>query len=1109
MGVTYTAAGARSTRRALPAGVMLGPVDLRLAAISLLAAVAVALTATAKLRTVDAATVDLNRVRDASALEAPLAPVFEDETERRFAARELFAFLSSRSPAAIPNVGTLGRARVRTDLVARDDRLPHYRARVQAARANGATPASIPLLTAADLAGIKPALAVRSATAFRQAVFWWTLLYLAAFQAASALWWWQRRRGDRVLLAAAHLLTAVGLCAMISRPDPLRDWLLFPRFAQTAAAGALIMAIVAAVDLRTPRFRQLVYTPLLAAFALSMTLLVFGSGPGESSARVNLGPVQPIETIRLLVVFFLAAYFARRWELLRQLRQTSVRGRAVPRWLSLPRADYVLPVIGGVAAALGLLFLQRDLGPALILGLLFLALYGLARARIGMPLAGLALLLAGFYVSYRIHIPATVVDRVRIWQSPWNNAVRGGDQIADAIWTLASGGSIGTGLGLGATRYLPAGHTDLVLAAIGEELGFFGIAIVAALYVAIATRAIRVARRASTDYELFLACGLTLLLIAPVVLIASATVGVAPLTGVVTPFLSYGGSAMIANFAALGLLASIRSHASGGETLQAFDRPLAWLSGAVALAALPALLVFANIQLRRADDYAIRPHLGLQADGSRRFAYNPRILDLLDEIPRGSVVDRGGLVLATDDVPLAARSAAAYRHLGLGSDPSCEQPRNPRTATDKEAIARCYPLGGRAFDLLGDARTHLNWTASNTSFVERDDEAKLRGFDDHASAVSVSDGAGNTTWTIRRDFRAVLPLLRHEYDRDDPAVARLLRQPHDVRLTIDARLQVKVSDILAAAAARSHSGKAAAIVIDAQTGDVLASVSYPWPASTAAGIDDQRPDALLDRARYGLYPPGSTFKIVTAAAALQHDPASAHTTFRCGPLPGGRVGARIPGWPRPVRDDVRDVRAHGALDMHEAMVVSCNAYFAQLAVRIGPGALADAARTLNISLARNHSLSRIRQTLPQLGYGQGEVVVTPARMTQIAGAVASGGRLPDAGDEEGERAGTPWLPPSTARLLASYMRDVVLNGTGRALRGSPVPIAGKTGTAELTGAESHAWFVGFAPYGPSPRHIAFAVLIENGGYGARAAAPAAGQIVAAASALGLLQGDKP
>ena len=1096
MGVTYTQASDRGVSRAH------GLWDFRLVAVSAVALAGVVLTAAAKVATIDAGStagplVNLNTVRDARLLEAPLGQVFTNPADGHFAALELFGFVGGDHARSVPNIGAISRAQVSVESIRRTHALERYADR---ARASGDLP-RVPLLTGSELSALKPFLIVRTRRDFTRAVLGWTLLYIAGFHVAATLWWWRKRRGDRVLLAAAHLLTALGLCAMIARPDPLRDLLLFPRYAQTVFGGAIVMALVAGIDFRTPRFRHLTYVPLLGAFALSLTLLVFGRGPGGSTARVNLGPVQPIEAIRLLLVLFLAGYFARRWELLRQLRQESFRERVLPAWLDVPRADYAVPVVAGIVAALAFLFLQKDLGPALILGLVFLSLYAIARGRIGMPLAGLALLLLGFYLSYRIQIPSTVVDRVRIWQSPWDNAVRGGDQIAHAIWTLASGGLTGTGLGLGSTRYLPAGHTDLILASIGEEVGAWGLAMVAALYVAICWRSFRIAQHASTDYELFLATGAMLLLTTPAVLMASAMIGVAPLTGVVTPFLSYGGSAMIANFAALGILASIASNATPSATLHAFTTPMRWLAAALTVAALLPMAMLANVQVRYADDYVIKPHLGLQADGSRRYEYNPRILDLVRQIPRGTVYDRSGLPLATDEAEVKRTAAAAYQRFGVSLEAACPG-----------STARCYPLAGRTFHLLGDAQSRVNWSASNTSFVERDDEARLRGFDDHASAVSVADGSGAENWTVRRDFRQIVPLLRHRFEPDHPAVKALLGRRHDVRLTIDARFQSKVADIVASYARKSASGKASAVVIDAETGDLLASVSYPWPMLTASVLDTSNQTALLDRARYGLYPPGSTFKLVTAAAALRQDQRSSETKFTCVQLPDGRVGARIPGWNRPVRDDVRDRRAHGTLDMRAAIAVSCNAYFAQLAVRIGPRALLDTARALNIALARNNSVQRIRDTLPQIGYGQGDVVVTPLKMAQVAAAIASGGGVSDVQIEREareERTNVSVLPPSAARLLASYMRNVVVSGTGRALQAEAVPIAGKTGTAEIAGAESHAWFVGFAPYGPSARHIAFAVLIENAGYGGTASAPAAGEIVAAAARFGLLRGDKP
>ena len=274
------------------------------------------------------------------------------------------------------------------------------------------------------------------------------------------------------------------------------------------------------------------------------------------------------------------------------------------------------------------------------------------------------------------------------------------------------------------------------------------------------------------------------------------------------------------------------------------------------------------------------------------------------------------------------------------------------------------------------------------------------------------------------------------------------------------------------------------------------------PLDIDVGTDNQ---ALLDRARYGLYPPGSTFKLLTAAAALRRDESSAAQTFTCSRLSDNRVGVKMPGFTRPIRDDVLDSQPHGTINMHRALVVSCNAYFAQLAVRLGPQALLAVAQPAEISLARNNSVTRIRDTLPQVGYGQGEVVASPLRMAAIAAAIAADGNLREVRvrASEAKPALHPFLPPDIARTLGSYMRDVVLDGTGRSVKAMAVPIAGKTGTAEISNAPSHAWFVGFAPYGAATRRVAVAVILENAGYGGQAAAPAAGEIVAAAAALGL------
>jgi cell division protein FtsW (lipid II flippase) len=1107
VGVTYTPAADRDAVRSRSRLTRPQGLDLVLVAASLIAIALIAAAYVGRMQSAPpalASAIDLNGVADARILEPIFQTVFESPADARLAARELFGFLRTADGAARPiaNVGAVSRVRVPAATIDRAGGATAYRQRLaddraRAAAAGKAPPDTVALVTGAELAAIKPLLVVRSRADVRRALVLWGALYIVAFHAVALLWRRRGMTGDRVLLAIAHALTAVGFAIMVSRADPLRDITLFVRYAQGIMAGLALVAGISILSVRSAVLRHFSYLPLAGALLLSVTLILFGSGPSGSNAKVNLGPLQPIEAIRILLALFLAGYFARHWEVLRAVPETSVGGLSVPRWLNIPRVRYAVPVMIGVGAALTLFFLQRDLGPALMLAVVFLAVYGSARGTVGLTLAGAAVLAAGFYLGYRLEISATLADRVRMWQSPWDNAARGGDQIAQALWGFATGGPLGAGLGMGDTRYLPAGHTDLVLAAVGEDLGAIGVLAVAALYAALIWRALGTARRATTDYGFFLALILTLFFAVPVLLMAAGILGVVPLTGVVTPFLSFGGSAMMANFAALGLLAALRSDPAPAADLAVFRPALRWLTVTVSVAAIALLAVAMRVQLLQADETAIRPHLGLQGDGSRRYQYNPRVLDLVRLIPRGSIVDREGLPLATDDRALLTKAAPDYARLGLSLNTLCP-----------DESERCYPLGGRAFHLLGDSTTRRNWTASNTSFVERDSESKLRGFDDHQTPVRVTTGDGEEAWAIRRDYRDLLPALRHRRQPDHPAMRALLARPRSLQLTVDARLQLRVAAIVARQAAASKSGRAAAIVLDPDTGDVLASVSYPWPTAHphegTAAADEA--DALLDRARYGLYPPGSTFKLVTAAAALLRNPSADRTTFACARLPDGRVGAHVSGYPRPVRDDVKDTTPHGTIDMHHGLVVSCNAYFAQLAASLGPGPLIAAADRAEVALTRNNAIGRVRDTLPQIGYGQGDVVASPLRMARIAAAIAADGTMRDARiDPAVTPASHEFLPPDAARQLGGFMRDVVLSGTGRSVRGLPIAIAGKTGTAEITGAASHAWFVGFAPYGPATRRIAVAVILENAGYGGTAAAPVAGEIVTAAAALGLIR----
>ena len=1105
MGVTYTSGLARDRRQIRRSGV--GGAGL-LVATSFVALGAIALATAGRLYSLEVTSanvatpdrVNLNDVASAAVLEVPLSRVFEHAVDRQLGAAELFRFLRPQGePASLANVGAIARVQVPAASIQRRPELVELAERWRtshdaAVRDGRPAPVSVPLFTSANVLELKPLAVVRTRGEFVRRVIWCAVVFVLAFHLVPVIWRLRGIAGDRQLLALAYLLTSVGFVLVLTRPDPLRDTMLVVRYTQGILAGLAAFVAVSMVNVRTLSSLGLSFVPLAAAVAISVALLLFGSGPGSSGAKVNLGPVQPIEAIRWLLVVFLAGYFARRWEMIRDVRAEVFRGYRLPAWLNLPKANHVIPVTIGLAIALTLFFLQRDLGPALLVSLIFVATLALARGRIGLPVAGLALLAGGVAAGAALGVSSTIVARVGMWQSPWDNAVRGGDQVAHAAWALARGGAAGTGLGLGDTRYVPEAHTDLVLAAAGEELGIVGLFVVAAAFVLLARRGFQIARRAPDDYTYFLAVTMTLSLVVPVLVMAAGTLGVTPLTGVVTPFLSYGGSAMVANFAALGLLSAIHSDRRGGGEFAAFATPMRWLRTSLAVCAVALFALLVDRQVVRADTLLVKPQLGAQADGGRRYQYNPRVLDALRSIPRGTIYDRRGLPLASGDPAVIQTSAAEYDRVGVQVGDIC-----------RETTARCYPAGPSLFHLLGDDRTRLNWTASNTSYVERDTEDLLRGFEDRAVVVATADVHGRPMTTVKRDYRPLVPLLRHRYEPRHPDVQALLARARDVRLTIDVRLQLDAAAIVARAASRTKSGRAAAVVVDAVTGEILAIVSYPWPEPGRQSAKALELDPALDRARYGLYPPGSTFKIVTAAAAFRDDLATPRSMFTCARLPDGRVGAAIPGFARPIRDDVRDSHPHGRLDLGGAMAQSCNAYFAQLAVAVGADGMRATAGAAGIALSASETPARVRANLPHAGYGQGEVLVTPLRMARVVAAVASDGMLREMPIVGGIARETAFLPAPAARELAGYLREAVTRGTGRLLKDHPNRIAGKTGTAEIDEADSHAWFVGYAPAGPAPRRLAFAVILEHAGYGGAAAASVAGELVTAAASAGLIR----
>ena len=487
-----------------------------------------------------------------------------------------------------------------------------------------------------------------------------TLAFLAA-HVVRRLW---GAIGDPWILPIACALCGLGLLTMVSVNDPWRERLLFQPFAIGVAIGCVALTVASLVDFARLELHRFAFVFLMGALGLSVLLLVFGSGPGRSGVKVNLFGVQPVEAIRPLVALFLAGYFARRWEWLRELAEPMARQHPILKRLHLPRVADLIPVAVGMALVLLFFFFQRDLGPALVLACTFLVTYSVARDRWGLAALGLATLVGAFTAAYQVGYPSTVVKRIDMWRSPWDNGVSGGDQVAHALWGLASGGLFGGGLSETSPRYIPTGENDLVLASLGEILGFAGVALVLVLFGALVVRALRIARRTDQPYVALLVVGLVTSLAAQALLIVGGLLGLLPLSGVVTPFLSLGRSSMVSNLAVVGLLLAASRQAPPAEE-KPFLRPASRLGLVVsALLAIAAGRAF-MVQVWSRGDIMTRQTRTRQADGAVRPQDNPRLREVARLVRRGTILDRRGLPIAMDSTLDVSAHAKEYAAIGV------------------------------------------------------------------------------------------------------------------------------------------------------------------------------------------------------------------------------------------------------------------------------------------------------------------------------------------------------------------------------------------------------------------------------------------------------------
>jgi penicillin-binding protein 2 len=488
---------------------------------------------------------------------------------------------------------------------------------------------------------------------------------------------------------------------------------------------------------------------------------------------------------------------------------------------------------------------------------------------------------------------------------------------------------------------------------------------------------------------------------------------------------------------------------------------------------------------------------------------------VIDRLKKGEIYNRFVPVKMKRDVDFKILSALEeYRDRLAGVDYQVES-------------KRYYTTNARASHILGYTKEISE--AQLKSFGEgyvQGDVAGATGIEaQYESALRGQKGAELSTVNVRGQVVGRFDNGKH----DVPSV-----EGDDLLLTLDFGLQSLAESLFA-------DKRGALVAVDPADGGILALVSKPdYDLSVFSGVtpaeiwrslntDEARP--LFNRATLTRYPPGSTFKMILAAAALERKVVSPSWRVSCSGA--FRMGNKV----------FKDVHVHGSVDMEDAIRRSCNVYFYQLMLKVGLddwshyGAEFGFGKTTHVDIyeenagllpttdwmnRRYGSNGWTKGFLPSLGIGQGELGVTPLQMALYAMALGNEGHYyqPHAVRAIIHKAKhdttivahdqrTISLQPETWRVIREGMRGVVQDpgGTGGLARVKGIESGGKTGTAQNPHGKDHAWYIGFAPY-DNPR-IAIVVLVENAGFGGSFAAPIAGMCIEQYLYGRLIRFDKP
>jgi cell division protein FtsW (lipid II flippase) len=352
---------------------------------------------------------------------------------------------------------------------------------------------------------------------------------------------------DGTILPLAALLHGIGYVIIARLSERAAGLQTTWTFVAIVAYVATLMIIQRAGDLA--RYQ---WSFLATGAALLLLPLVPGLGNTKGGARiwVSLGPInfQPGEFAKIALALFFAGYLADHRELI-----AAGAWRVGP--FHLPELRHLMPIALAWGFAVVVMVAEKDLGSSLLFFTLFVVMMWVSTERASYLIIGLMLFSGAAFVAWRLF--DHVKTRVAIWRNPWPQYEGKGYQIVQAMFAFANGGTSGTGLGLGSPNKIPVAKTDFIFAAIGEEMGLLGTTAILIGFLLMIGGGLRIAIRADRAFEKLLATGLTTIVGMQAFIIIGGVTRVVPLTGIALPFVSYGGSSLLANYVLLALLVRV------------------------------------------------------------------------------------------------------------------------------------------------------------------------------------------------------------------------------------------------------------------------------------------------------------------------------------------------------------------------------------------------------------------------------------------------------------------------------------------------------------------------------------------------------------------------